>query len=169
MASLCRDSSRSYPGRSAWPSEEGPATRVSLQLRRVGLARNSGTESRKRIRAMQKSAEVIVPSRTHHCGREGLNDEVGGGVFVRLDARKAFRRNVPTGIDRIGVERAASPGDARAVRATLNNFAEPPGADPHARWCGEGGQRWPPLPDFKEAAARRGYRKRRVLVRHELK
>ena len=51
--------------------------RGPLQLRRVGLARNSGTESRKRIRAMQKSAEVIVPSRTPHCGREGLNDEVG--------------------------------------------------------------------------------------------
>jgi hypothetical protein len=29
----------------------------------------------------------------------------------------------------------------------LTNFVEPPGADPHARWCGEGGQKWPPLPD----------------------
>jgi hypothetical protein len=26
-------------------------------------------------------------------------------------------------------------------------FVEPPGAVPHARWCGEGGQKWPSLPD----------------------
>jgi hypothetical protein len=29
-----------------------------------------------------------------------------------------------------------------------NFFVEPPDADPHVRWCGEGGQQWPPLPDF---------------------
>lgn len=30
----------------------------------------------------------------------------------------------------------------------LTTRVEPPGADPLAWWCGEGGQRWPPLPDL---------------------
>ena len=30
----------------------------------------------------------------------------------------------------------------------IQSRVEPPGADPHARWCGEGGQRWSPLPDL---------------------
>ena len=30
----------------------------------------------------------------------------------------------------------------------LKSFVEPPSAEPHARWCGEGGQQWPSLPDF---------------------
>jgi hypothetical protein len=143
MTSLCRDSLRSYPGRSGRPSAEGPATRVSLQLRRVGLARKYGTGPRKRSRAVQKSAQVIVPSRTYHCGREGPNDEVG-----EEPSFDSVRGTVPSGIDRIGVKREASPGEVRVVRMTLTNFVEPPGADPPARWCGEGGQRWPPLPDL---------------------
>ena len=31
---------------------------------------------------------------------------------------------------------------------TVLRFAEPPAAEPHIRWCGEGCQRWRPLPDF---------------------
>ncbi len=30
------------------------------------------------------------------------------------------------------------------------HYVETPSADPHARCCGEGGQRWPPLPDSLE-------------------
>ena len=30
----------------------------------------------------------------------------------------------------------------------LLRFAEPPDADPHVRWCGEGGPQGSPLPDF---------------------
>ena len=55
---------------------------------------------RKRIRAMQKSAEVIVPSRTHHCGREGLNDEVGEeSSFDSMRGKRfdAISRPGPTG------------------------------------------------------------------------
>ncbi len=36
----------------------------------------------------------------------------------------------------------------KTLWANLLRFVEPPSADPHARWCGEGGQRWPPLPDY---------------------
>ena len=36
----------------------------------------------------------------------------------------------------------------RYSRSGLKSFVEPPYADPHVRWCGEGGQRWLPLPDF---------------------
>ncbi len=32
--------------------------------------------------------------------------------------------------------------------ATLPRFEEPPDADPHVRWCGEGRQQWRPLPDL---------------------
>ena len=116
---------------------------MSLQRRRVGLARKYGTGPRKRSRAVQKSAEVIVPSRTYYCGREGPNDEVG-----EEPSFDSVRGTVPTGIDRIGVKREASPGEVRVVRMTLTTFVEPPGAAPHARWCGEGGQQWPPLPDL---------------------
>jgi len=37
----------------------------------------------------------------------------------------------------------------KSLWASLASRVEPPGADPHARWCGEGGQRWPPLPDVR--------------------
>lgn len=83
--------------------------------------------------------------------RNQVRDEGNCGEVTNRGEEPSFdsmRGTVPTGIDRIGVKREASLGEARGVRMTLTNFVEPPGADPHARWCGEGGQKWPPLPDL---------------------
>jgi hypothetical protein len=79
---------------------------------------------------MQKSAEVIVPSRTHHCGREGPNDEVGEeSSFDSMRGKRFDAMSRPGSTGSASNEQPAL-GDARAVRATLNNFVEPPGADP---------------------------------------
>ncbi len=75
------ETSRSYPGRPAW------AAHVPPSLPPVGLARKLGTKRRNSPRAVQKSAEVVVPILECQSRREGPNDEEQGRAFDRLGAR----------------------------------------------------------------------------------
>ena len=70
------------------------------------------------------------------------------------------KEELPANSDRVILLRPECTDPARADKPALAmslvsgsgayglHFAEPPSADPHARWCGEDGQQWPSLPDF---------------------
>src|SRR6056297_3020449 len=82
MTRLCSETSRAYPGRSAQAGRGQPL------LQRVGLARKPGTERRKPIWAVQKSAEVVIPNFDSQSKREGPNDEEQGGAIGSLATRE---------------------------------------------------------------------------------
>ena len=89
-----------------------------MSLRPVGLAQNIGTLQCKLPRAVQNSAEVIVPNLEAQSRWEGPNNEEQGGaigtlaakeplvasrsVFPRRRWRPDHRFTIPTGIDRSG-------------------------------------------------------------------
>src|SRR6056297_2441736 len=118
MTRLCSETSRSYPGRSA------QLGRGQASLQPVGLARNPGTDRWKPLRAVQKSAEVMVPILERQSRREGPNDEEQGGAIGSLTAREPlgtsrpvlsrrrwhrdYRFSIPTGRYRRDARRAAS-------------------------------------------------------------
>ena len=141
MTSLCSETLRSYPGRPArWL-----ASRRSLQ--RVGLVRKVGTSRSNSRRAMQESAEVILPTLECQSRREGPNDEEQGGATNELGSRILLR---PEWTDPARVDQPAFRLSQRETQEqSVLRFTEPPDAVPHVRWCGEGGQRWPSLPDYR--------------------
>ena len=127
-----------------------------------------GTRRSNPQRARQESAEVVVPILEVQSRREGPNDEEQGGVIVNPQRGNlladATDRSGDVRPETIGsLSRSGRTAAARAEQPALGLFpslgwrpwstrpiwnepeeresepsSEPPSADPHARWCGEG-------------------------------
>jgi hypothetical protein len=96
-------------------------------------------DRRKPTRAVQESAEVVVPLVAHQRLREGPNDEEQGRAFDRLDAREPLhasrpantrlpthgdhRFNSPTGRCDVGVDRETNLAQVVRLTTAVNGGA----------------------------------------------
>src|SRR5712692_847969 len=116
MARLCRDNSRSYPGRAAWCPGQWRATAIDYERAQAALT------------AGQQSAEVIVA----RCPGGRVKDRTGR-TRRRDDRLDEDRPEHGNGFAATGhcpsLEREYS-------RSHFPLLPEPPRADPQARWCG---------------------------------
>ena len=126
---------------------------VSSSLQPVGLARTLGTQWRNPLWAVQKSAEGIVV----HCqsvrsiealtrkGRNGQGSQDRNGWMKARRERASTLRHRPATSEsslshRPVVNRCRrlwrTNGLVQMLVVWITNRSQPPGADPHARWCG---------------------------------
>jgi hypothetical protein len=146
MRRLCSNSPRSYLGRSA-----SRAPPLSQQ-------RSGSTASGNTGRVKQKSAAGIVARcqarLLRHSKAERRSEQIGRAATMQREGlnwkgQRLNRDECPATLNpHGGVGRGC---DARARTGAMNGailftLPEPPDADPHVRWCGEGEGKPPPYP-----------------------